>query len=82
MAELTPKYIDATNLKALAMLALVGAGAYVVVGGLPVVGGGLAVALGLAVYHRAHLPVPRAVNTIVQRRPNRQAVRLNTMDRR
>ncbi len=53
MAELTPKYIDATNLKALAMLALVGAAAYVVVGGLPVVVGGLAVAIVLAVYHRA-----------------------------
>jgi hypothetical protein len=52
MAELTPKYIDATNLKALAMLALVGAGAYVVVGGLPVVAGGLGVALALFVYHR------------------------------
>ena len=39
MAGLTPKYIDATNLKALAMLAFVGALAYVVVGGLPVVGG-------------------------------------------
>jgi hypothetical protein len=53
MAELTPKYIDATNLKALAMLALVGAGAYVVVGGLPVVTGSLVVALVLGVYHRA-----------------------------
>ena len=53
IAELTPKYIDATNLKALAMLALVGAGAYVVVGGLPVVTGSLVVALVLAVYHRA-----------------------------
>ena len=53
MAELTPKYIDATNLKALAMLALVGAVAYVVVGGLPVVTGSLVVALVLAVYHRA-----------------------------
>ena len=51
MAELTPKYIDATNLKALAMLALVGAGAYVVVGGLPVVAGSLVVALVLTVYH-------------------------------
>ena len=53
MAELTPKYIDATNLKALGMLALVGAGAYVVVGGLPVVAGSVAVAIVLAVYHRA-----------------------------
>ena len=53
MAELTPKYIDATNLKALAMLALVGAGAYIVVGGVPVVVGGLAVALVLNVYHHA-----------------------------
>ncbi len=52
MAELTPKYIDATNLKALAMLALVGAGAYVVVGGLPVVAGSLVVALVLTVYHQ------------------------------
>jgi hypothetical protein len=52
MAELTPKYIDATNLKALAMLALVGAGAYVVVGGVPVVAGSLVVAFVLAVYHR------------------------------
>jgi hypothetical protein len=51
MAELTPKYIDATNLKALAMLALVGAGAYIVVGGVPVVVGGLAVAAALAIYH-------------------------------
>jgi hypothetical protein len=53
MAELTPTYIDATNLKALAMLALVGAGAYVVVGGLPVVAGSLVIALVLTVYHRA-----------------------------
>ncbi len=53
MAELTPKYIDATNLKALAMLALVGAGAYIVVGGLPVVAGSLVVALVLTVYHHA-----------------------------
>ena len=51
MAEMTPTYIDATNLKALAMLALVGAGAYVVVGGLPVVAGSLVVALVLTVYH-------------------------------
>ena len=51
MAELTPKYIDATNLKAQAMLALLGAGAYVVVGGLPVVAGSLVVALVLTVYH-------------------------------
>jgi hypothetical protein len=53
MAGLTPRYIDATNLKALAMLAFVGALAYVVVGGLPVVAGGLAVALVLTVYHHA-----------------------------
>jgi hypothetical protein len=53
MAELTPKYIDATNLKALAMLALVGAGAYVVVGGVPVVAGSLVVALLLAIHHHA-----------------------------
>ncbi|MGH9140285.1 MAG: hypothetical protein ACRD2I_03980 [Vicinamibacterales bacterium] len=53
MADLTPKYIDATNLKALAMLTLVGAGAYIVVGGLPVVAGSLVVALVLTVYHRA-----------------------------
>jgi len=52
MAELTPKYIDATNLKALAMLALVGAGAYLVVGGLPVAAGSLVVALVLTVYHQ------------------------------
>ena len=53
MAELTPKYIDVTNLKALAMLALIGAGAYVVVGGIPVVAGGLAVAAALTIYHHA-----------------------------
>ena len=53
MAALTPKYVDATNLKALAMLALVGAGAYVVVGGVPVVAGSLVVALVLAVSHGA-----------------------------
>jgi hypothetical protein len=53
MAELTPKYIDATNLKALAMLAIVGGLAYVAVGGVPVVVGGLAVAAMLAIYHRA-----------------------------
>jgi hypothetical protein len=53
MSELTPKYIDVTNLKALAMLALVGAGAYVEVGGLPVVAGSLVVALVLTVYHHA-----------------------------
>jgi len=53
MAELTPKYIDATNLKALAFLAFVGAGAYVVVGGVPVVAGSLVVALVLTVYHHA-----------------------------
>jgi hypothetical protein len=51
MTDISPKYIDATNLKALAMLALVGAGAYVVVGGVPVVAGGLAVAAVLAIYH-------------------------------
>jgi hypothetical protein len=51
MTGISPKYIDATNLKALAMLALVGAGAYVVVGGVPVVVGGLAVAAALAIYH-------------------------------
>ena len=33
MSEISPKYIDATNLKALAMLAFVGGLAYVVVGG-------------------------------------------------
>jgi hypothetical protein len=53
MAEMTPKYVDATNLKALAMLALVGALAYVVVGGIPVVAGGLAVAAALTIYHHA-----------------------------
>ena len=53
MAELTPKYIDATNLKALAMLAIVGGLAYVVVGGVPVVAGGLAVAAALTIYHHA-----------------------------
>jgi hypothetical protein len=53
MSEISPKYIDATNLKALALLALVGAGAYVVVGGLPVVAGSLVVALVLTVYHHA-----------------------------
>ena len=53
MAETTPNYIDATNLKALAMLAFVGALAYVVVGGLPVVAGSLVVALVLTVYHHA-----------------------------
>ena len=53
MTEVSPKYIDATNLNALAMLALVGAGAYIVVGGLPVVAGSLVVALVLTVYHHA-----------------------------
>jgi hypothetical protein len=53
MAELTPKYIDATNLKALAFLAFVGGMAYVVVGGIPVVAGGLAVAAALTIYHHA-----------------------------
>ena len=53
MAALTPKYIDATNLKALAMLALVGAAAYVVVGGLPVGAGSPVIALARAVYHHA-----------------------------
>jgi hypothetical protein len=80
MAELTPKYIDTTNLKALAMLALVGAGAYVVVGGLPVVAGSLAVAVMLAVYHRDRRPSLHAVNTIAPRRPNRRAVRQNRME--
>ena len=47
-------YVDATNLQALAMLAVVGALAYVVVGGLPVVTGGLAVAALLFVHHRMH----------------------------
>ncbi len=46
-------YVDLTNLKALAFLALVGAMAYVVVGGIPVVAGGLAVAAGLTIYHHA-----------------------------
>jgi hypothetical protein len=53
MAEFTPRYIDATDLRALAMLAFVGAMAYVVVGGLPVVAGSLVVALVLTVYHHA-----------------------------
>jgi hypothetical protein len=53
MAGITPNYIDTTNLKALAMLAVVGGMAYVVVGGLPVVAGSLAVALVLTVYHHA-----------------------------
>jgi len=53
MADMNPKYIDATNLRALAMLALVGGMAYVVVGGVPVVAGGLTVAAALALYHRA-----------------------------
>jgi hypothetical protein len=53
MTEITPKYIDMTNLKALAMLAFVGAMAYVVVGGIPVVAGGLAVAAALTIYHHA-----------------------------
>jgi hypothetical protein len=61
MAELTPRYIDVTNLRALAMLALVGAGAYVVVGGLPVVAGSLAVAVVLAVHHRLPRSRGRAV---------------------
>ena len=51
MSEISPKYIDATNLKALAMLAVVGGLAYVVVGGVPVVAGGLTVAAALAIYH-------------------------------
>ena len=50
MAAITPKYIDATNLKALAFLVVVGAMAYVVVGGIPVVVGGLAVAAALTIY--------------------------------
>lgn len=53
MAEMSPKYIDATNLKALATLAVLGALAYVVVGGVPVVLGGLAVAAALTIYHHA-----------------------------
>ena len=53
MASVTPKYLDATNLKALAFLAFVGAMAYLVVGGIPVVAGGLIVALVLTVYHHA-----------------------------
>ena len=53
MAEITPRYIDATNLNALAMLAFVGALAYVVVGGIPVVAGGLAVAAALTICHHA-----------------------------
>jgi hypothetical protein len=53
MAQMTPHYIDVTNLKALAMLAFVGALAYVVVGGIPVVVGGLAVAAALTIYHHA-----------------------------
>jgi len=53
MSEISPKYIDATNLKALAMLAVVGGLAYVVVGGVPVVAGGLAVAMALTIYHHA-----------------------------
>jgi hypothetical protein len=53
MSNISPQYIDATNLKALAMLAVVGAGAYVVVGGVPVVAGGLAVAAVLMIYHHA-----------------------------
>ena len=53
MAGLNPNYIDANNLKALAMLAFVGALAYIVVGGVPVVVGGLAVAAALTIYHHA-----------------------------
>ena len=53
MTDISPKYIDATNLKALAMLAVVGGLAYVVVGGVPVVAGGLAVAAALTIYHHA-----------------------------
>ena len=53
MAELTPQYVDVTDLKALAFLVFVGAMAYVVVGGLPVVAGSVVIALGLAVYHHA-----------------------------
>ena len=59
MAEITPKYIDATNLKTLAMLAFVGGLAYVVVGGFPVVAGGLSVAAMLMAYHRLH-PAPKS----------------------
>jgi hypothetical protein len=53
MAGLNPNYIDVTNLKALAMLAVIGALAYVVVGGVPVVAGGVAVAAALTIYHHA-----------------------------
>ena len=53
MASISPKYIDATNLRALAFLALIGGMAYVVVGGVPVVAGGLVVALVLIVHHHA-----------------------------
>ena len=56
MAAITPKYIDATNLKALAFLAFVGAMAYVVVGGIPVVFGGLAVAAALTIYRSPYHP--------------------------
>ena len=53
MAGITPKYIDATNLKALAFLAFVGGMAYAVVGGIPLVAGAVVVALALTVYHHA-----------------------------
>ena len=53
MASISPKYLDATNLRALAFLALIGGMAYVVVGGVPVVAGGLAVAAALTIYHHA-----------------------------
>jgi hypothetical protein len=51
--NISPQYIDVTNLRALAMLAIVGGLAYVVVGGVPVVAGGLAVAAALTIYHHA-----------------------------
>ena len=53
MADISPHYVDATNLKALATLAVIGGLAYVVVGGVPVVLGGLAVAAALTIYHHA-----------------------------
>ena len=53
MADISSTCIDATNLKASAMLALIGALAYVVVGGVSVVVGGLAVGAALAIYHHA-----------------------------
>lgn len=53
MASISPNYLDATNLRALACLALIGGMAYVVVGGVPVVAGGLAVAAALTICHHA-----------------------------